>query len=804
MPLGVGDPMDDVGGRRRISEEASMTRVLGVLMLSAPLLLGASRAADATITPTNVGRLALKWDFPGGTITGGPAFADGVVYAGAWNGNVYALDPHTGAVRWTAATASGIQGSVLPLPDGRICFGDATARVTCLDAEDGSQLWRTQIGDPSVDNIWSAPAVDVANNRIYVGIASHTDNPCTKGQLVALNLETGVQLWSLQTVPDKVCARNTSTSCVSPSDCPGNSACVDAVGAGVTASPLLGPAGTYVYMNTVGCFTFPSVGDSDSVFKVEAATGNLVWKTRVNLPEQFGFCEDDTSAECGSDAMCSTGVCRQRCVSDTTVECRNDSECPGAGNSCRAHKNNYHDFGFLNGPLLIEAEHGNPGCPTNTLVVSGSKNGTLYAFCETTGQIVWSRAVQPTPISPGFAGFGLFNGAIAYADGRIFAALNSLIPARVCDNDHSAGCASDGDCFGGTCLPEPEHLMAFQATDGSTAWSDEIGRSWGHVRVENGVVYSGTGTFFGGATEVYAYDAANGTRLGTFPLPIASASRPLVVDDTLYVGYGLIGGGGIRAFSLCGNGDVDVDDGEQCDDAGAGDCCAPDCTLEAAGAPCDDGTYCTAEDSCDDSGTCGGTGNPCAGTACAVCQEDLDRCVDENGIPCGTEPLCRSASDCDDGNPCTSDTCDPATGCASTAAAGTCSDGDNCTADTCVAGACVGNIDTPDGMTCAYDQLAVIECDGEALPKKLKKAITKKVKRSRKLFDKAAKASSSGKQEKAAALLGKAATQLDAIVTQADKAVASSKPSKSITAACGERIRSLVQNRQQVVSGYVF
>lgn len=782
-----------------------MKRVLGVLVLSTPLLLGAPRAADSSIGTDNVGRLALKWDFPAGTVTGGPAFANGVVYAGAWNGNVYALDPHTGAVRWTTATRSSIQGAVLPVPDGRICFGDATARVTCLDADDGSLLWRTQIGDPLVDNIWSAPAV--ANGRIYVGIASHTDNPCTKGRLVALNLDTGAEIWSLQTVPDKVCEKDTRTPCDDTSDCPGNTRCVDALGAGVTASPLVDPTGVYVYMNTVGCFTFPSVGDSDSMFKVDAATGGVVWKTRVNEPEQFGFCEDDSSVECGSDAMCADagvgGVCRQRCITQSAVACQSDAECPGAGNGCRGAKNSYHDFGFLNGPLLIEAEHGDPDCASNMLVVSGSKNGTLYAFCETTGEIVWERAVQPTPVSPGFAGFGLFNGGIAHADGRIFAALNSLIPTRVCDNDHSTGCTSDGDCFGGTCLPEPEHLMAFRATDGAKAWSDEIGRSWGHVRVENGVVYSATGTFFGGATEFYAHDAGSGARLGTFPLPISSASRPLVVDDTVYIGYGLIGGGGIRAFSLCGNGDLD--DGELCDDAGTGDCCAPDCTFEVAGALCTDGAFCTAQDTCDGSGTCTGTANPCAGTACEVCEEDLDRCVDGAGAPCTTTtttlvPACTGAAGCDDGNPCTSDACDPGIGCTHTPAAGSCSDGDDCTVDACVAGACVGSIATADGVTCAYDQLASIECDGEALPKKLRKTITKKVKRSRKLFDKAL----AGKPDKAAALLGKAAKQLDAIVVQADKAAASPKPSKSISAACRDRLRALVQNRQQVVGGYAF
>jgi len=167
--------------------------------------------------------------------------------------------------------------------------------------------------------------------------------------------------------------------------------------------------------------------------------------------------------------------------------------------------------------------------------------------------------------------------------------------------------------------------------------------------------------------------------------------------------------------------------------------------------------------------------------------------------------VCSGAGDCDDGNPCTSDTCDPPIGCTHAAQAGECSDGDRCTADTCVGGQCIGAIATSDGVACAYDQLKVFECDGEVLPKKLRKTITKKVKRSRKIFDKATDAGLSDKPEKAAALLGKAAKQLDAIVAQADKAAAApTKPGKSISEACRDRLRDLVQDRQQVVSGYEF
>jgi hypothetical protein len=164
--------------------------------------------------------------------------------------------------------------------------------------------------------------------------------------------------------------------------------------------------------------------------------------------------------------------------------------------------------------------------------------------------------VLPTPITPGFAGFGLFNGAIGYADQRIHAALNALIPARVCDNDHSRGCNTDAQCGDGICLPEPMHMAAFSATDGALTWSDEIGRSWSSVGIANGLVFAGTNEESEVSEGVtisyyYAYDAVTGERLNTFEIPAASASGASIVDGTVYFGYGIFSSmGGVVALSL--------------------------------------------------------------------------------------------------------------------------------------------------------------------------------------------------------------------------------------------------------------
>ena len=141
---------------------------------------------------------------------------------------------------------------------------------------------------------------------------------------------------------------------------------------------------------------------------------------------------------------------------------------------------------------------------------------------------MWRNAVLPTPVNPGFGGFGLFNGAVGYANGRFFAALNEVAaPTPVA----------------------PKHLMAFSEVDGTTVWEDEIGTSWSHVGLANGVLYVSTRQ----APAFYAYDATTGTRLATFDLPegTTSAGGPIVVDGTLYLPYGVDGAkGGVQAYRL--------------------------------------------------------------------------------------------------------------------------------------------------------------------------------------------------------------------------------------------------------------
>ncbi len=172
-----------------------------------------------------------------------------------------------------------------------------------------------------------------------------------------------------------------------------------------------------------------------------------------------------------------------------------------------------------------------------------------------------------------------------------------------------------------------------------------------------------------------------------------------------------------------------VDDGNPC----TLDACDPNTGIShtpvAAGTACSDGNACNGAETCDAVGTCrAGTapalddGNACTTDSCDPATGPVHaplaagtECSDGNA--CNGSEACNADGQCiagappalDDGNPCTTDSCDPATGTVHTpAAAGVaCSDGNVCNgAESCNgAGQCAGG--TPlaldDGNPCTAD-----------------------------------------------------------------------------------------------------
>jgi cysteine-rich repeat protein len=169
-------------------------------------------------------------------------------------------------------------------------------------------------------------------------------------------------------------------------------------------------------------------------------------------------------------------------------------------------------------------------------------------------------------------------------------------------------------------------------------------------------------------------------------------------------------------LSRCGDGFVDVEGGEDCEDGNevGGDGCEPsDCTFTCeVDADCDDGVVCSGTETCDVAANVCVEGDPATvnGDACTqdggeagVCNAgacvpegcgdgvlaDPEECDDgntENGDGCESDCTftCEVDADCDDGDPCTgTESCDVESNVCVQGEEVICDDGDLCTDDRC-------------------------------------------------------------------------------------------------------------------------
>jgi outer membrane protein assembly factor BamB len=181
---------------------------------------------ENVLDPSNVSGLVVTWKTSlgcGYCSYSSPAVVNGVVYVGSGNGNVYAFDAATGALRWIASAGSEVissptvaSGVVLPrerqrqplrlrrrdrcsaldpieehnapspaVTNGVVCLGGAEHALHAFNARTGLAIWSRYTGAP----ISSVPAV--ANGVVYVGSQD--------GLVYAFDAATGRLRWSTPT-----------------------------------------------------------------------------------------------------------------------------------------------------------------------------------------------------------------------------------------------------------------------------------------------------------------------------------------------------------------------------------------------------------------------------------------------------------------------------------------------------------------------------------------------------------------------------------------------------------------------------
>jgi outer membrane protein assembly factor BamB len=122
-------------------------------------------SGDTNVYAVDAETGALRWKFKTGDVVhASPAFAGGTVYVGSWDGRFYAVDATTGAQRWMFQAGvdalihnqQGFQSSPAVV-DGVVYTGCRDANVYALDAATGAEKWRFSTGASWVN---SSPAVE--------------------------------------------------------------------------------------------------------------------------------------------------------------------------------------------------------------------------------------------------------------------------------------------------------------------------------------------------------------------------------------------------------------------------------------------------------------------------------------------------------------------------------------------------------------------------------------------------------------------------------------------------------------------
>ena len=140
------------------------------------------------------GSLAEQWAFPSDEIDvdvdalyGTPAMLGDTLFVPTYEGTLYAIDASSfGQLLWRFETDGPLIGGVV-VAEGAIYFGSDDGNVYALDPETGRSIWRAPF--ETGDGVWSTPALE--GDVVYV--------TSLDGDLYALDAATGVELWSFGT-----------------------------------------------------------------------------------------------------------------------------------------------------------------------------------------------------------------------------------------------------------------------------------------------------------------------------------------------------------------------------------------------------------------------------------------------------------------------------------------------------------------------------------------------------------------------------------------------------------------------------
>lgn len=224
-------------------------------------------SVDANVYCLNAETGAKIWEYKtGDSVFSCPAVTSEYVYVGSNDHKLYCLNAQTGAKVWEFATEGEVQSSPA-LYNNRIYVGSYDNKLYCVDAATGEKLWDFE----SSADFYSTPAV--VDGYVYVGGVDY--------RMYCLNAETGASVWEFTTAGDippspavndgKVYfgSKDASFYCVDAAT--GTKLWSFATGDIVFDSPAISKKG-YVYFGSL----------DNKVYCLDAETGTKAWEFLSN------------------------------------------------------------------------------------------------------------------------------------------------------------------------------------------------------------------------------------------------------------------------------------------------------------------------------------------------------------------------------------------------------------------------------------------------------------------------------------------------------------------------------------------
>jgi quinohemoprotein ethanol dehydrogenase len=169
-----------------------------------------SRLTD--ITPANVERLGLAWEYDLGTARvqeATPVVIDGVMYTSGNLGRVYALDAATGRDLWTFTPEVDMQvnrsaccdqaNRGVAVHEGRVYVGALDGWLYALDAATGAVEWKVDTITDRSRGYTSTGAPEIAGGLVIIGNAGSEYD--VRGYVTAYDAATGKEAWRFWTIP---------------------------------------------------------------------------------------------------------------------------------------------------------------------------------------------------------------------------------------------------------------------------------------------------------------------------------------------------------------------------------------------------------------------------------------------------------------------------------------------------------------------------------------------------------------------------------------------------------------------------